>query len=30
MICTPEQLDDFERYRDVSNPSDIEQALNWA
>ena len=28
MICTPEQLDDFERYRDVSNPSDVEQALN--
>ena len=25
-ICTPEQLDDFEEYRDVGNPEDIEFA----
>lgn len=27
-ICTPEQLDDFESYRDVSNASDVELALS--
>ena len=28
VICTAEQLDDFESYTDVSNPSDVEFALN--
>ena len=28
VICTAEQLDDFESYTDVSNPGDIEVAMS--